>query len=125
MSLALERGVRQGDLLSPYLFVVAVESLAMAIRKNPAIRGIMIGNEEKKLQCADDMTAVLSDINSAQALFDLLEVFKKPSGLMINTTKTEGMWIGSSRENKAKPFGIKWHGLMNQLKLLEFIIRMT
>ena len=34
---------------------------------------------------------VLSDINSAQALFDLLEVFKKPSGLMINTTKTEGM----------------------------------
>ena len=23
-------------------------------------------------------------------------------------TKTEGMWIGSSRKNKAKPFGIKW-----------------
>ena len=54
------------------------------------------------------MTAVLSHINSAQALFDLLEVFKKPSWLMINTTKTEGMWIGSSRKNKAKPFGIKW-----------------
>ena len=100
-----ERGVRQGDPLSPYLFVVAVESLAIAIRKNPAIRGIMIGNEETKLlQYADNMTAVLSDINSAQALFDLLEVFKKPSGLMINTTKTEGMW----RENKTKPFGIKW-----------------
>ena len=105
----LERGVRQGDPLSPYLFVVAIESLAIAIRKNPAIRGIMIGKEETKLlQYADDMTAVLSDINSAQALFDLLEVFKKPSGLMINTTKTEGMWIGSSRKNKAKPFGIKW-----------------
>ena len=105
----LERGVRQGDPLSPYLFVVAIESLAIAIRKNPAIKGITIGNEETKLlQYADDMTAVLSDINSAQALFDLLEVFKKPSGLRINTTKTEGMWIGSSRENKAKPFGIKW-----------------
>ena len=107
----LERGVRQGDPLSPYLFVVAIESLAIAIRKSPAIRGIMIGNEETKLlQYADNMTAVLSDINSAQALFDLLEVFKKPpSGLMINTTqtrtpaKTEGMWIGSSRQNKAKP----------------------
>ena len=105
----LEQGVRQGDPLSPYLFVVAIESLAIAIRKNPAIRGIMIGNEETKLlQYADDMTAVLSDINSAQALFDLLEVFKKPSGLLINTIKTEGMWIGSSRENNAKPFGIKW-----------------
>ena len=74
----LERGVRQGDPLSPYLLiVVAIESLAIAIRKNPAIRGIMIGNEETKLlQYADDMTAVLSDINSVQALFDLLEVFR-------------------------------------------------
>ena len=73
----LERGVRQGDPLSPYLFVVAIESLAKAIRKNPTIRGIMIGNEETKLlQYADDMTAVLSDINSVQALFDLLEVFR-------------------------------------------------
>ena len=81
----LKRGVRQGDPLSLYLFVVAIESLAIAIRKNPAIRGIMIGNEETKLlQYTDDMTAVLSDINSAQAFFNLLEFFKKPSGLMIN-----------------------------------------
>ena len=54
------------------------------------------------------MTAVLADVSSAQALFDLLEVFKKASGLTINFTKTEGMWIGSSKNNKAKPFGIKW-----------------
>jgi len=33
-------------------------------------------------------------------------VFKSLSGLSVNPTKTEGMWIGSSRENKTKPFGI-------------------
>ena len=61
----LERGVRQGDPLSPYLFVVAIKSLALTIRENPPIRGIMIGKEETKLlQYADDMTAVLCDINS-------------------------------------------------------------
>ena len=30
------------------------------------------------------------------------------SGLAINYSKTEGMWIGSCRNNNSKPFGIKW-----------------
>ena len=38
----------------------------------------------------------------------MLDDFKKLSGLVINPLKTEGMWIGSSRGNKTKPFGIKW-----------------
>ena len=101
--------MRQGDPLSPYLFVVAVETLALAIHQNPQIIGIKIGGKETKLlQYADDTTAVLSDIDSAQALFNLLEVFKNIAGLVINSFKTEGMWIGSSRDKTSKPFGIKW-----------------
>ena len=108
---ALEREVRQGDPLSPYLFVVVVETLALAIRQNEAIKGISIGKEETKLlQYADDTTVVLSDRDSARALFNLLEVFRKLSGLKINTSKTEGMCIGSLRNNKSKPFGIRWSG---------------
>ena len=108
-SFQLERGVRQGDPLSPYLFIVAVETLAIAIRQNPAIKGITIGKEETKLlQYADDTTAVLADTNSATVLFQLLDLFKNISGLKINSTKTEGLWIGSSKGNKAKPLGIKW-----------------
>ena len=104
-----ERGVRQRDTLSPYLFIVAVETLAIAVRQNTTITGITIGkNETKLLQYADDTTAVLSDVNSARVLFKLLDDFKKLSGLAINPSKTEGMWIGSSRGNKTKPFGIKW-----------------
>ena len=30
--------------------------------------------------------------------------------LKINTSKTEGMWVGSLRYNVSKPFGIKWSG---------------
>ena len=105
----LERGVRQGDPLSPYLFIVVVETLAIAIRQNQDIKGISIENEETKiLQYADDTTAVLSDISSAEKLFELFNFFKDISGLKINCKKTEGMWIGSIKENKAKPLGIKW-----------------
>ena len=93
---ALERGVRQGDPLSPYLFVVVVETLAIAIQQNTALKGITISKDETKLlQYADDTTAVLSDMDSAQTLFTLLYVFKELSGLRINSSKTEGMWIGS------------------------------
>ena len=66
----LELGVRQGYLLSPYLFIVAVEMLAIAICQNPAIKGIVIGKEETKLlQYADDTTAILADTNSASVPF--------------------------------------------------------
>ena len=105
----LERGVRQDDPLSPYLFVLAIETLAIAIRQNSEIKGIFIGKEETKLlQYADDSIAILSDKNSATALFKLLDFFRSVSGLKMNCTKTEGMWIGSARQSKSKPFGIKW-----------------
>ena len=63
---------------------------------------------KKKFQYADDTTAVLSDLNSARILFQQLELFKTLSGLEVSSSKTEGFWIGSLKDNDLKPFGIKW-----------------
>ena len=93
----LERGMRQGDPLSPYLFLLAIETLAVSIHKNPEIEGIKIGKYETKLlQYTDDTTAVLSNLDLVKTLFQQLEVFKNLSGLELNTSKPEGMWVRSS-----------------------------
>ena len=95
--------------MSPYLFLLAVKILAIAIRENEEVKGIVIDQQETKLlQYADDTTAVLSYTESGYKLCQLLDKFKKVSGLKVNSSKTEGLWIGSLKGSEMKPLGIKW-----------------
>ena len=68
---SLSRGVRQGDPLSTYLFILALEILAIKIRNDNNIQGIRIGNKIVKLTLfADDMTCFIKDNRSYTILFD-------------------------------------------------------
>ena len=52
----LRSGIRQGCALSPLLFSIVLEVLAMAIREEKEITGIQIGKEKVKMSLfADDM----------------------------------------------------------------------
>ena len=91
------------DPLSPYLFVVAIESLALAIRNNPAIRGIMIDKEETKLlQYADDMTAVLSDKPGSSSLYTRTP---KESGLDLLRIIEPNLSVLNRRKNLLERLG--------------------
>ena len=106
---SLGRGVRQGDPLSPYLFILAVEILANKIRQENKIKGITIkGQDIKLLQYADDTTGTLKDKQSAKYFLATVEEFGVFSGLKLNKEKTEAMWIGSKEHEKSQPFGISW-----------------
>ena len=91
------RGVRQGDPLSPYLFILALETLAIRIREDSNIQGLKIGDEEIKLSLfADDMTCILKDKISYLDLFCILESFGECSGLKMNDEKTEILALGNN-----------------------------
>ena len=88
---------------------MADETLTIAIREILEIKGIVINQVETKLlQYANDTTAVFSDLESAHKLFQLLPKFKELSGFKVNSSKIEGLWIRSLKNNEMKPLRIKW-----------------
>ena len=91
----LSRGVRQGCLLSPYLFIISAEILATVIRASPNIKGIIVKNTEIRLcQYADDTTLTLDGSEkSFQEALSMLETFGNVFGLRLNYKKTEAFWI--------------------------------
>ena len=94
---SLNRGVRQGCPLSPYIFIICAEVLATAIRKDKKIKGISIKGDEIKIsQYVDDTTLFLDGSKaSLQESLRVLDRFSQISGLKLNVTKTEVLWFGS------------------------------
>ena len=59
---------------------------------------------------ADDLTTFIRDEDSVKHFLNLLNDYSTRSGLKINTSKTEGMWLGSLKSNTGmrSPFQILW-----------------
>ena len=100
----LQRGVRQGCPLSPYLFIIASELLAISIRKNPKIKGISIGDKEHKIKLYADDTQlfILFEEESFTETVLTINFFSSVSGLTINFDKSNLLRIGSIRNTNVK-----------------------
>ena len=88
----IERGCRQGDPISSYLFLLCAQVMYLMIKiQNKEIKGISIdGCEHKITQFADDTTLILNGTKqSLTAALDTLKIFGSLSGLMINVDKTK------------------------------------
>ena len=95
----VRRGCRQGDPLSPYIFLLCAEILSRQFKANKDIKGIEIAGTEYLLsQFADDTTILLD--GSEKSLNEALKILKKfaiASGLKLNSTKTRAVWIGCEK----------------------------
>jgi hypothetical protein len=113
-SFPVERGIRQGCPVSPLLFVIAVETLAIKIRNSPQVQGISIyepvgnhANKTKIKQFADDTSLTLKNEVDIHNAIGIIEEFGKLSGLQLNKTKTQGLWLGSRKHDTSTILGIE------------------
>ena len=103
-SFKIERGCRQGDPISPYLFILCAEILACRVREDENIKPIRINETEFRIsQFADDTSFLLdNDKKSFENLFEQLDLFASISGLKLNVEKTNNVWLGNKIGSETK-----------------------
>ncbi|WVZ53449.1 hypothetical protein U9M48_004389 [Paspalum notatum var. saurae] len=112
-----KKGLRQGDPLSPILFNIMVDMLAVIIsraKNNGQVKGViphLVEGGLSILQYADDTVIFLDhDLDQAKHMEMILCLFKQLSGLKINFYKSEIFYFGQTKEHAtlyADLFGCK------------------
>ena len=113
----VESGIRQGCPFSSSAFVLALEILAIKIRQSNRVKGISLGkffNQDdivdllKIALYADDVTLFLADEQDLANALSIFRAFKHVSGLSINVSKCEAMWIGSFKNRQDYYYDFNW-----------------
>ena len=103
------RGLAKGCGLSPLLFILVIETFALAVRDNPNIEGIQCGDTHKKISLlADDAMLALRDTHATVTeVLDTLKKFAAVSSLMVNMEKSVIMPIGKGKGTDIKTPGLE------------------
>ncbi|CAI5484194.1 unnamed protein product [Closterium sp. Yama58-4] len=104
---AVEKGVRQGCPLAPYLFLCAVEPLCQEINRNKlGVRKRGVGRLAY-LGYTDDTSLLLQGAGQLQMASKVLSDFGEESGLKVNEGKTVIFPLGKNR-GKPAPQGVRY-----------------
>ena len=117
------RGLRQGDPLSPFLFLICAEGLSSLIRQ-ANLQGLLSGMRVARgaprlshLFFADD-SLILCKANGEEAckLRRILEVYKEASGQLINMEKSSLMFSGNVSHRQI-------NGVMRELQGMRRVVQ--
>lgn len=120
-SFHISRGIRQGCPFSALAFIIGIEYLAIRVRSQQGLTGIDLNSNNtlhqivKIILYADDVTLLLRDRNDVRLALDILNQFRFLSGLQLNITKSQAMWLGSNTCFANEGFGLSWN---NEIKVL-------
>ncbi|KAM9949538.1 hypothetical protein ACTFIT_010751 [Dictyostelium discoideum] len=102
----IKRGVKQGDPLSPTLFVLVIEALARKILQDDRITGLPLNNSnhrEKFQSFADDSASMVPDSQQLELVLQHFNSFCKATSSKLNIDKSSSILIGNpDNTNTAK-----------------------
>ncbi len=80
---------------SAYILIAALDTLATKIRNEINIKWIQIDNKEIKISLSvDDITLILSELESLKVTIRILNSFEICAGLKINVDQMQSTYIG-------------------------------
>ena len=89
-SFGVSNGVRQGGIISPYLFAVYIDQLSKDLNRVPA--GCYIGNTlVNHIIYADDICCFSPSVAGLQDLLDVCDSFSYKNGIVFNRNKSQCM----------------------------------
>ena len=92
----ISRGIRQGCPISPMIFILTLELLAINIRNDESIQGISLPNRINRTKIklfADDVTYFLKNTIDFREVLSKIKLFAVFSGLELNMNKSKIMYL--------------------------------